>query len=109
MLSLSGNQMVAKSSKKSRRRVPAPSVHDQPLVRVLIAESIRRGDSLSELAAHLGVSYQHVAQWRRNEYKIANAKRSVFEAAARYLKVPTVIVLCLARIFWHHGFLDVRE
>lgn len=90
--------MVAGSLKKSRRRVPTPRVQDQPLLRVLIAESTRRGETLSELAAHLGVSYQHVTQWRRNEYNVAHANRPVLEAAGRYLKVPTVIVLCMAGI-----------
>jgi len=90
--------MVAKSLKKPRRRVLTPRMEDQLLLRLLLVESTGRGESLAQLAAHLGVSYRHVAQWRRNEYHIANASRPVLEAAGRYLKVPTVIVLCLAGI-----------
>jgi hypothetical protein len=71
---------------------------EHPLLRVLIAESTRRGDTLAAMANQLGVTYEHVAQWRRKEYDIAKATRPVLEAAARYLAVPTAFVLCLAGI-----------
>lgn len=96
--------MVAKSLKKPRRRTPTPSPADQPLVRVLIAEATRRGDTLTKMAAELGVSYQHVTHWRRNEYDIAKANRPILEAAGRYLKVPTVTVLCLAGVITLEDF-----
>lgn len=96
--------MVAKSLKKPRRRTPTPSRADQPLLRVLVAEATRRGDTLAKMAAQLGVSYQHVTQWRRNEYDIAKASRLILEAAGRYLKVPTVTVLSLAGVITLEDF-----
>jgi len=69
---------------------------DPPLLRVLIAEATRRGDTLATMARHLGVTYQRVTQWRRKEGDIANASRTVLEAAGGYLGVPTAYVLCMA-------------
>ena len=96
--------MVEKNLMKPRRRTPTPGPADQPLLRVLIAEATRRGDTLTKMAAEIGVSYQHVTQWRRNEYDIAKANRPILEAAGRYLKVPTVTVLCLAGIITLEDF-----
>lgn len=79
-----------------RRRYPAARHTDQPLLRVLIAEATRRGDTLAAMASALGVTYEHVAQWRRHDADVSKATRSVIEAAAQYLGVPTVMVLCLA-------------
>lgn len=79
-----------------RRGYASPTIEDPPLLRVLIAEAIRRGDTLAALARHLGVSYERVAQWRRREADIGNANRPVLEAAGAYLGVPTAYVLCMA-------------
>lgn len=78
-----------------RGRAP-PSLDDPPLIRVLIAESARRAHTFEQLAKELGVSYARFAQWRRGEANVANSRRSVLQAAAKYLDVPTAFVLCLA-------------
>jgi transcriptional regulator with XRE-family HTH domain len=97
-----------------RRGYPPPTTDDPPLLRVLIAEATRRGDTLATMARHLGVSYERVAQWRRKEADIANANRSVFEAAGVYLGVPTAYVLCMVGLitaldFTHPNRLSMRE
>lgn len=80
-----------------RGRAP-PSLDDPPLIRVLLAESGRRGDTLEDVAHALGVPYQRIAEWRRGETNVANAKRTVLRAAAKYLGVPTTYVLCLSGV-----------
>ena len=97
-----------------RRGYPPPTADDPPLLRVLIAEATRRGDTLATMASHLGVSYERVAQWRRKEADIANASRAVFEAAAIYLGVPTAYVLCMVGLitamdFTHPSRLSMHE
>lgn len=97
-----------------RRGYPLPTSDDPPLLRVLIAEAVRRGDTLTAMARHLGVSYERVAQWRRHEGDIGNASRAVLEAAGAYLGVPTAYVLCIAgvvmaRDFTHPSHLSMRE
>jgi transcriptional regulator with XRE-family HTH domain len=97
-----------------RRGYPPPTTEDPPLLRVLIAEATRRGDTLATMASHLGVSYERVAQWRRKEANIANANRAVFEAAAIYLGIPTAYVLCMVGLitvldFTHPSRLSPHE
>ena len=82
----------------TRRGFPPPSINDHPLLRVLIAEATRRGDTLATMARHLDVSYERVAQWRRKEADVANAGRAFIEAAGQYLGIPTAYVLCLAGV-----------
>lgn len=91
-----------------RRRAP-PSLDDPPLIRVLLAESGRRGDTLEHLARELGVPYQRIAEWRRLETSISNAKRSVLRAAARYLGMPTAFVLCLSGVISVEDFVRPAE
>lgn len=71
-------------------------VDTQPLMKVLVQESQRRSHSLQQLAQYLGVDYRRLAQWRSGETSIVRAHRSVFECAARYLRIPYVLVLVLA-------------
>lgn len=97
-----------------RRGYPPPTTDDPPLLRVLIAEATRRGDTLATMASHLGVTYERVAQWRRKEADIANANRAVFDAAGAYLGVPRAYVLCMVGLvtpldFVHPGRLTMRE
>lgn len=87
---------TTKETRVARRGFAAARVTDPPLLRVLIAEATRRGDTLAAMASALGVTYEHVAQWRRNDADVSKASRGVIEAAAQYLGVPTVMVLCLA-------------
>ncbi|WP_114971143.1 hypothetical protein [Rhodoferax ferrireducens] len=69
----------------------------QPLVRALVVEAARRGDTLAELAKQLGVTYVRLAQWRRQEADIGKAHASVHELAGQYLGIPTVLVLVMAK------------
>lgn len=97
-----------------RRGYSPPRAEDPPLLRVLIAEATRRGDTLATMARHLGVTYERVAQWRRKEANIANASRAVFEAAGNYLGVPTAYVLCMVGLitvmdFTHPSRLSMHE
>jgi hypothetical protein len=88
---------MEKVEKTGNRRNPTPVKGDeQPLLRVLVFEATRRGETLAALAKHLGVTYERLAQWRRNESHIGNASREVHECAAKYLGWPTVLVLTMA-------------
>ena len=88
-----------KRASTGKRGSPPPVLRDeQPLLRALVAEAARRGDTLAGLAKALGVSYERLAQWRRNVSAIRNAHGFVHENAARYLGVPTVLVLVLAGV-----------
>jgi hypothetical protein len=88
---------MKKEESSTVRANPPPLIRDeQPLLKVLVAEATKRGESLASLAKSLGVTYVRLAQWRRNEANIANAHRGVHEKAAQYLGVPTVLVLMLA-------------
>ena len=66
--------------------------YEQPLLRLLVAEANRRGDSLTKLAKTLGVSYARLAQWGRDEALITNAHQTVQEKAAAYLGLPPVLI-----------------
>lgn len=89
--------MTKKKPNSGRRGNPPPHARDeQPLLRVLVAEATRRGDTLASLAKTLGVTYSRLAQWRRNEAAISHANRDVHENAGRYLGIPTVLVLIMA-------------
>ena len=89
--------MTAKETKTAQRGNPPPLGRDeQPLLRILVSEATRRGDTLAALAKNLGVTYERLAQWRRNEAAISNAHRGVHENAASYLGVPTVLILMMA-------------
>lgn len=80
----------------ARRNPPLHTSDEQPLLRVLVAEATRRGDTLASLAKSLGVTYARLAQWRRNEAAISHANRDVHQNAGRYLGIPTVLVLIMA-------------
>lgn len=81
----------------AKRRNPAALVRDdQVLLRILVAQATQRGDTLAKLAKALGVTYERLAQWRRQEADIGRAQRSVHQNAAVYLGVPVVLVLTLA-------------
>ena len=71
---------------------------DPPLVHVLIAEATRRGHTLVALAGALGVTYRHLTKLRRHESDISRTSGEVLRAAARYLGVPTVAVMCMAGV-----------
>ncbi len=81
-----------------RRSFAPPTVDDHPLIRILIAEAIRRGDTLIKLAQDLGVSYRQFANWRNKTANVAMAGRGVLIAAGEYLGVPTAYILCIAEV-----------
>lgn len=96
--------MTTKEPKSKQRRNPPPLIRDlHPLLRTLVAEATRREDTLALLAQQLGVTYERLAQWRRGESDISNAHRSVHEGAAKYLGIPTVLVLLMA------GAIDIED
>jgi hypothetical protein len=89
--------MTTKETSPAKRRNPPPITRDeQPLLRALVFEATRRGDTLAALAKELGVTYERLAQWRRNDALIATAHRSVHERAATYLGLPTMLILLMA-------------
>ena len=89
--------MASKPPKSTTRTNPPPLRQDeQTLLRLLVAQATRRGDTLIKLAKALGVTYERLAQWRRQEADISRAHRSVLEKAALYLELPVVLVLTLA-------------
>jgi len=91
--------------KTQKRRNPPPvTVDEQPLLKALVWEATRRGDTLAALAKQLGVTYERLAQWRRGEGDIGNAQREVHESAARYLELPTVLVIAMAGTFGMQDF-----
>lgn len=89
--------MTSKAVPKTARANPPPVVRDeQVLLRILVAQATKRGETLAKLAQALGVTYERLAQWRRGEADISRAQRSVHEKAALYLGLPVVLVLTLA-------------
>jgi transcriptional regulator with XRE-family HTH domain len=88
--------MPKKANQSRRRRYPPASLADPPLLRLLIAETTRRGQTLAALAEALGITYERLAQYRRGEGDIARTSRAVLERAAAWLGVPTVLVHMLA-------------
>lgn len=89
--------MTTKETSAIKRRSPPPLTRDeQPLLQALVAEATRRGDTLAELAKMLGVTYERLAQWRRGDAVISKATKSVHEKAAKYLGVPTILILVMS-------------
>lgn len=100
--------MTNKDRTNSDPSHPLPlTKYEQPLLRLLVAEANRRGDSLTKLAKTLGVSYARLAQWGRNEALITNAHQAVQEKAAGYLGLPPVLVrifsIDLKEFVWPEG------
>lgn len=84
---------------KGNLRQKRVDVEQHPLLDLLTTRAETRGDTQAFLAKQLGVSYERLTQWRRNEADIANARKSVHQAAGKYLGVPTIIVLGLCGKF----------
>lgn len=54
---------MTEKTRKVKRHNPPPVMGDeQPLLRALVFEATRRGDTLGLLAKHLGVTYERLAQ-----------------------------------------------
>jgi hypothetical protein len=71
---------------------------EQALLKSLVAQAAKRGETLAGLAKILGVSYERLAQWRRGDADIRTASASVHRRAGAYLGLPTVVVLVLAGV-----------
>ena len=95
--------MPQKSSTPTPQRRFVFTARDPALIRLLLVECARRGQTLTELAHHLGVTYERLAQWRRGEGSVSRARREVLRAAADYLGCAPVYVLMLA------GVVDVND
>lgn len=89
--------MTSKPLNSDSRAGPPPLLIDKnPLLRLLVAQATKRGDTLSALAQALGVTYRRLTQWRNDKADIAQAHRDVYEKAAVYLGVPVILVFTLA-------------
>lgn len=67
-----------------------------PLMGWLRDEAHKRGQSVGEMAAALGVTYGYVLQLCNGIRKVENLSQDVFVACARYLGVPAVVCKLLA-------------
>lgn len=74
-----------------------------PLMGWLVDEAEQRGLSLQMLAEQLGVTYGYIAQLRNGYKSTANIGKPFAAACARFLGVPTAVVLVLS------GFLTLRD
>lgn len=92
------DQLRMKNNQTPLENPRSTTLDDEPLVRLLVAEAARRGDTLVMLAENLGISYSRLTQWRRKEASMANAHRSVHFNAAAYLGLPTALVVVLAGV-----------
>lgn len=79
-------------------KTPQGNKDEQALLRALVAQATRRGETLGGLAQALGVSYERLAQWRRGVADIRSAHASVHIRAGQYLGLPTVLILVLAGV-----------
>ena len=99
LLSLQRTPMKKQGKPPAGRRNPPPlKVDEQHLLQLLVSEAQRRGDTLTNLAKALGVTYRRLAQWRRADARVESAGRPVFERAAQYLGWPTLFVLLHADV-----------
>lgn len=92
------DQLRMKNNQTPLENPRSENLDDEPLVRLLVAEAARRGDTLVMLAENLGVSYSRLTQWRRKEASMATAHRSVHVNAAAYLGLPSALALVLAGV-----------
>ncbi len=71
---------------------------EQALLKALVAQAAKRGETLAGLAKILGVSYERLAQWRRGDADIRTANARVHRRAGHYLGLPPVVVLVMAGV-----------
>ena len=77
------------------RHTPDDTVDTHPLIAALVSTANRRGHRLGDLAKDLGVSYERLGQWRRRPAEISSAGADVYERAAKYLGIPTALVMVM--------------
>lgn len=79
----------------SRKLAPLqPS--NELLLRLLQAYATRRGLSLTQLAAKLGVTYSMVDKWRSGDSLLARSSEEVVTAISKLLGVPQLFVRVMA-------------
>ena len=74
-----------------------------PLLGWLEDEAQKRGQTLQEKSAELGVTYGYIAQLRSGKRSQQTISKNFAASCARYLGIPTVVVLLLS------GFLTLRD
>ncbi len=90
--------MKKSDMKVAKARTPAVrKVDEQPLLKALVGRAALQGDSLATLAKHLDVTYERLAQWRRNPEDMATVNVRVLFNAANYLGVPPILVFVMAK------------
>jgi transcriptional regulator with XRE-family HTH domain len=80
-----------------------------PLLGWLTDEAHSRGFSQGELAAKLGVTYGYIAQLRSGHRQVHSISHGFATACARFLGVPTVVVLLLSGFLTMSDFAFTRE
>lgn len=74
-----------------------------PLLGWLEDEAHNRGQTLQQMSIELGVTYGYIAQLRNGTRSQQTISKTFAASCARYLGVPTVVVLLLS------GFLTLRD
>lgn len=74
-----------------------------PLLGWLEDEAQNRGQTLQEMSSELGVTYGYIAQLRSGKRSQQTISKNFATSCARYLGIPTVVVLLLS------GFLTLRD
>lgn len=74
-----------------------------PLLGWLEDEAQNRGQTLQEMSSELGVTYGYIAQLRSGKRSQQTISKNFAASCARYLGIPTVVVLLLS------GFLTLRD
>ncbi len=91
--------MKSTSKKQSPSEPDKARELDDPLMQLLLKKAAIEGLTLKRLAAHLGISYERLAQLRAQPRPFAHTRREVLEKVAAFLQVPMVLVLCYAGLF----------
>ena len=90
---ISENQKTSKKPRKPYTRSVYPGIPSgNPIISSLYDESQRRGSSIKQMAAELGVTYGYINQLRYGMRKTELITQKMAEAIARYLSIPTISV-----------------
>ena len=84
-------------SKKRRQSKEGGNLFSEPaLIRLLVDQARRRGELLTEMSKHLGVTYGYIAQLRTGHRLTIHISDGFANSCARYLNVPPVLVKLIA-------------
>ncbi|MBK1683117.1 hypothetical protein [Rhodoferax fermentans] len=81
--------------KDGERHASDGTLDIQPLIATLVSMASRRGHKMGDLARELGVTYERLGQWRRRPAEISSAGTDVYDRAAKYLGIPTALVMVM--------------